>query len=309
LEKSTPIIATGCTVGSRSSFEIGRIGRFMWFVKMGKFPMKSPVYGWLTWLLLLFITFILVGCGRNGEFALDNEPDANARVQEEFKASPNSPLPIGSVEVPAKVTRVVDGDTFDVVLAGGSHERVRLLGVDTPETFATNKPNEYGNITDTACLRNWGLQATKFAVGLIENKKVTLVSDPVAGVRGFYDRMLAYVHVDGRDVSSLLLEAGYARVYIEGDSIREKEYLLLEADAQVRKVGLWSCSGFTKLKALASPVSVSYDPFGPDRDCGDFGSWEEAQAFFKAAGGPSTDHHRLDGDKNGIACESLPSVP
>jgi micrococcal nuclease len=276
---------------------------------MNKFPLKVHLDGWMAWLLLLFTVLILVGCGKNGEFALDNEPDANARVREKFESSSNRPIPSESVRVPAKVTRVVDGDTFDVVLASGSQERVRLLGVDTPETFATNKSNEYGDITDIACLRNWGLQATKFAVGLIENKKVTLVSDTVAGEKGFYGRMLAYVHVDGRDVGSLLVGAGYARVYTEGDSIREEEYLLLEADARGQKVGLWSCSGFTKSKVLPSSVSVSYDPFGPDRDCGDFGSWEEAQAFFKAAGGPSTDHHRLDGDKNGIACESLPSVP
>ena len=57
----------------------------------------------------------------------------------------------------------------------------------------------------------------------------------------------------------------------------------------------------------AVPAIVSgYDPFGPDRDCGDFATHEEAQAFFIAAGGPGHDPHRLDGDHDGIACESLP---
>ncbi len=51
---------------------------------------------------------------------------------------------------------------------------------------------------------------------------------------------------------------------------------------------------------------LRYDPFGPDRDCGDFLTQKEAQAFFKAAGGPFSDPHRLDGDDDGIACELLP---
>lgn len=51
--------------------------------------------------------------------------------------------------------------------------------------------------------------------------------------------------------------------------------------------------------------TLRYDPDGPDRDCGDFVTWEEAQAFYIAAGGPDTDRHRLDGDGDGEACSSL----
>ena len=60
----------------------------------------------------------------------------------------------------------------------------------------------------------------------------------------------------------------------------------------------------------ASPAPESdgplrYDPDGPDRDCGDFDTWDEAQAFYIAAGGPDVDKHRLDGDGDGVACASL----
>ena len=62
----------------------------------------------------------------------------------------------------------------------------------------------------------------------------------------------------------------------------------------------------------ATPVSMPsqdsmlrYDPDGPDRDCGDFDTWEQAQAFYIAAGGPDTDRHRLDGNGDGVACNSL----
>ena len=49
-----------------------------------------------------------------------------------------------------------------------------------------------------------------------------------------------------------------------------------------------------------------HDPHGPDLDCGDFSTHREAQACFIAAGGPDRDPHRLDRDRNGLACERLP---
>ena len=56
----------------------------------------------------------------------------------------------------------------------------------------------------------------------------------------------------------------------------------------------------------APSSSLAYDPSGPDRDCGDFSTQAEAQAFYEAAGGPASDPHRLDGEGDGTACESLP---
>lgn len=49
--------------------------------------------------------------------------------------------------------------------------------------------------------------------------------------------------------------------------------------------------------------------FGGDANCSDFETWSEANAFFIQAGGPSSDPHRLDGNSNGIPCESLPGAP
>ena len=56
-------------------------------------------------------------------------------------------------------------------------------------------------------------------------------------------------------------------------------------------------------------TGTKYDPAGPDRDCTDFDRWAEAQAFYKAAGGPDSDPHGLDGDGDGVACGSLPGAP
>lgn len=63
----------------------------------------------------------------------------------------------------------------------------------------------------------------------------------------------------------------------------------------------------TEPEEPANEVDLKYDPNGPDRDCGDFDTHDEAQNFYEAAGGPESDPHRLDGsDQDGVACESLP---
>src|SRR5438128_5228314 len=76
---------------------------------------------------------------------------------------------------PGRVTRVVDGDTIIV-----GDERVRLIGVDTPET---KKPG-----TPVQC---FGKKATAFTKRLVEHRKVTLERD--AEERDRYGRLLAYV--------------------------------------------------------------------------------------------------------------------
>jgi hypothetical protein len=53
--------------------------------------------------------------------------------------------------------------------------------------------------------------------------------------------------------------------------------------------------------ALALPATTT----AADKDCSDFRSWKAAQRFYKNHGGPRYDPHRLDGDRDGIACESL----
>ncbi len=53
------------------------------------------------------------------------------------------------------------------------------------------------------------------------------------------------------------------------------------------------------LAATTAPVSAA------DKDCSDFSSWRQAQNFYKKHGGPRYDPHRLDADRDGIACEDL----
>jgi hypothetical protein len=64
-----------------------------------------------------------------------------------------------------------------------------------------------------------------------------------------------------------------------------------------------------ELSASPEFPSLPHDPDGPDRSCADFASWWEAQNFYYAAGGPGSDPHRLDGNGDGVACQSLQDMP
>ena len=64
-----------------------------------------------------------------------------------------------------------------------------------------------------------------------------------------------------------------------------------------------------ELSASPEFPGLPYDPDGPDRSCADFASWWEAQNFYYAAGGPDGDPHRLDGNGDGVACQSLMDMP
>jgi hypothetical protein len=83
---------------------------------------------------------------------------------------------------------------------------------------------------------------------------------------------------------------------------------ILAASATVppHPTGATATGEATREATGTTTASTGYDPHGPDRDCADFATQAEAQAFFEAAGGPERDPHRLDGDNDGVACEDLP---
>ena len=95
--------------------------------------------------------------------------------------------------------RIIDGDTIEVVLDGIIFETVRLVGVDTPEIFSKNRIGEYGSITDTVCLDEWGARATQFAAEVLDSKPIVLVlNQPYQ--RDPYGCLLAYILIDGEDL-------------------------------------------------------------------------------------------------------------
>lgn len=153
-----------------------------------------------------------------------------------------TPSPFLFLVMEGTVNRVIDGDTVDFMIESGILERVRILGVDTPETSpAQNKAGEYNDITNIECLDSWGDSATRFAKGVLENKYAKLIGDSVSDERDYYDRLLAYLEIGGKDFGLILLENGYARAYRKYDYIRKEQYILTEEKAKAKKYGLWSC--------------------------------------------------------------------
>ena len=121
------------------------------------------------------------------------------------------------------VERVVDGDTIIVEGVG----RVRLIGVDTPETVHPNRPVEL-----------FGRAATAYLKGLLEGRKVRLEYDQEQTDR--YGRTLAYVYLeDGTFANSEIIRQGYGHAYTRFPFRHMERFRELEQDARDSRRGLW----------------------------------------------------------------------
>jgi micrococcal nuclease len=186
------------------------------------------------------------------------------------------------------VVRVVDGDTIDVAV-GGTRERVRLLGIDTPETVHPYKP-----------VQCYGKQASAKVTALLLGKRVRLEGDRGQGNRDHYGRLLRYVRMpSGTNLNRYLVATGYAREYTYGSPYRyQASFKAAERQARGAGRGLWGAC-----PAYPPPVVAA----GVDRDCKDFATQRAAQAYFDRRGGNRTRNvDGLDGDGDGIVCEALP---
>jgi micrococcal nuclease len=140
------------------------------------------------------------------------------------------PSPTASVVSPtgeqAQVTRVVDGDTIDVVIAGATY-RVRYIGVDTPETVDPRRP--------VGC---YGREASERNRQLVEGKTVGLEKD--VSETDKYERLLRYVWVDGEMVNAILVREGYAMASTYPPDVKYQElFLSLQGEARDAGLGLW----------------------------------------------------------------------
>lgn len=145
----------------------------------------------------------------------------------------SGPLPIAAPAtgvlpsgVDVVVRRVVDGDTIEVT--GG--ERVRLIGIDTPETKDPNRP--------VGC---YGQEASRFTTSVVPvGTRVRLVGD--AEARDRYGRLLAYVYrqADGLFVNAELLRRGFAQLLtIPPNVAHADEFASIAREARSGSRGLW----------------------------------------------------------------------
>lgn len=129
------------------------------------------------------------------------------------------------------VVNVVDGDTIDIDIADGKypHTRVRLWGVDTPETKHPERGVMY-----------FGQEASEFTKKLTLGKQVTIYLDKDNHTRCKYGRLLAYVQLpDGRFLNEVLLIEGFAYADLRFQHSFHNKYKQLEAAAKSQKNGLW----------------------------------------------------------------------
>lgn len=137
---------------------------------------------------------------------------------------------LGTDYVYAEVTKVIDGDTFEVSIAGESY-KVRMIGIDTPETVHPQKEVE--------C---FGKEAFAKTAELLSGATVILTGDSSQDSKDKYGRLLKYVHLeDGTFVNKVLIESGYAYEYTYDAPYKyQSEFRAAQKYAEDQELGLWN---------------------------------------------------------------------
>ena len=136
----------------------------------------------------------------------------------------------GVQQGPYPVTRAVDGDTIRV-MREGQEVVIRLIGINTPETVAPDRPVE--------C---YGPEASERTKQLVTGQQVWLEYDEATGEKDKYDRTLAYVWLSpDRMLNETLVREGYAEERTYQDGYRYQDLLRKAEDAaQAAGAGLWT---------------------------------------------------------------------
>ena len=134
-----------------------------------------------------------------------------------------------NLDGPYPVTRVIDGDTLTIT-RNGDTERIRLIGVDTPELHDPRKPVE--------C---YAQQASDYTKSLQE-QQIYLETDPTQDSIDRYGRTLAYVWTEARRLINYdLIAEGYAHEYTYNDPYRyQSKFRAAQQHAQSAQSGLWA---------------------------------------------------------------------
>lgn len=176
----------------------------------------------------------------------------------------------------------------------------------------------------------FGIEASNKAKEILTGKSVRLEADNIVGERGRYGRLSRYIFLeDGTNFNKMMISEGYAYEYTYNSSYKyQDEFKQAEKEARETKRGLW-CDGVcesstpstitnnsstipasTATPIPATPITTSNTACycaSNKYNCGDFQTHQEAQNLYNCClQKVGADVHRLDRDKDGSACESLP---
>lgn len=127
-----------------------------------------------------------------------------------------------------RVTSVIDGDTIQVDM-NGVEEKIRFIGVDTPETKDPRK-----------AVQCYGQAASAFTRNLIGANRVRLQADPENSNRDRYGRLLRYVYLpSGELVNAEIIKQGYGFAYVYFPFSKLEEFKAYQKQAEDQKNGLW----------------------------------------------------------------------
>ena len=189
--------------------------------------LNNPVYLFIS-LLVLFILSVTAMAQDKSRLHYDSD---DAKFEVKFGKSYNYDN--------IAVKRVVDGDTL--LLENG--ERVRLIGIDTPELHESKKLHRDSERSgqDLQTIQGMGRLAAEFTRNLVEGKRVRLEFD--VDKHDKYGRILAYVYLvdDGTFVNAKIVEEGYASLMTYPPNVKyADEFVKLYREARENNRGLWS---------------------------------------------------------------------
>ncbi|PIC87942.1 hypothetical protein CSV72_01990 [Sporosarcina sp. P20a] len=243
-------------------------------------------------------------------------PDNNTTKEDEpAKVDKPTETDGTTARIPVELVKVIDGDTIKIIY-DGKEQNVRYLLIDTPET---NHPR-LGK-------QPFGEEAKIRNKELIESGKLEIEFD--VGERfDKYDRLLAYIYVDGKSVQKILLSEGLARVaYVYPPNTRHLDpYEQSQVVAKEKKLGIWSIenyasdSGFNEQKVVKEkpvtpapapkpqpvvPAPPAAKPAAPAQGTEWFQNCTELRKTYPngVPQGHPAYQSKMDRDKDGFACE------
>lgn len=165
-----------------------------------------------------FIRFLIIAVAFSF-FACDSRSKRKPRTNSKVAA-----------KVHYKVEKIVDGDTFWADNGTGKEIKIRLIGVDAPESKNAFKKK----------IGYYGKESKAYLTNMLTGKSVKLVCD--LDSLDQYGRTLAYVFLeDGTFVNSELVKNGYAMVMTVPPNVKyAEEFLRLQIEARENNRGLWN---------------------------------------------------------------------